>query len=42
VKGGNNTAREKCLRHPLNQFLAENFNKEIAGEVGLKQLYEHF
>jgi colicin import membrane protein len=32
---GNNTTREKCMSLKLKQFLADNFNKELAGEVGL-------
>jgi colicin import membrane protein len=32
---GTNAGREKCMSDKLKQFLVENFNKEIAGEVGL-------
>ena len=34
-ENGNNASKEKCLSRKLKQFIADNFNKEIAGDVGL-------
>ena len=34
-QNGNNASKEKCLSDNLKRFLVENFNKEIAGDVGL-------